>query len=149
MKNQNSRLLLQESLNELDQAISHLKFSYHSATTIEATYETMDETQLQIVEAFTSRFSRVVDLLINKCLRALDRFEMADSLTLLDVANRAAKRGLVPSSDWIRELKDTRNRIAHDYSGSEMKEILKFYMESTLPLINCCEQVKDYASARL
>jgi len=109
----------------------------------------MDETQLQIIEAFTSRFSRVVDLLINKCLRALDRFEMADSLTLLDVANRAAKRGLVPSSDWIRELKDTRNRIAHDYSGSEMKDILQFCMERTLPLINCCEQVSDYALARL
>ena len=45
-------------------------------------------------------------------LRSLDRVELKPEGTLLDVVNRAEKRGFVGQSEELREMKDVRNMIA-------------------------------------
>jgi hypothetical protein len=107
------------------------------------------EEELLRIEAFTSRFARVVDLLVRKVLRALDQVEWNESGTLLDVALRAEKRGLVDSVDWLRELKDLRNRISHDYAGDHLVEIF-IYCHTEFPkLQTTCERVQSYARSLL
>lgn len=107
------------------------------------------EEALARIEAFTSRFARVVDLMSKRVLRAMDQFEMYEPGTLLDVANRAEKRGLIESTDWLRELKDIRNRISHDYAGDRLPEILA-YCRGELPrLFGTCRRIRDYGQRLL
>lgn len=84
----------------------------------------MDADQLESVEVFCSRFARTVDLLVNQVLRGLDRAELQAQGTLIDVVNRAEKRGLVEHAETLREMKDLRNIIAHDYAGARLAEVL-------------------------
>ena len=93
------------------------------------------------MEAFTSRFSRSVDLVTNKVLRSLDRVEMQHSGTLLDVVNRAEKRGFVESADQLREMKDVRNIIAHDYAGKRLPEIHAFCVQQKPIFDAICDRV--------
>ena len=72
-----------------------------------------------------------------------------ESGTLLDVANRAEKRGLIPSVDWLRELKDARNRIAHDYAGDRLPEILAFCRDEIRQMTDVCGRIQNYCRARL
>ena len=76
--------------------------------------EPATEKQLASAEPFRGRFARSVDLLVNKVLRALDRVELKPEGTLLDVVNRAEKRGLVEHAEELREMKDVRNMIARE-----------------------------------
>jgi len=79
-----------------------------------------------------------------RVLRALDQFEMHDPGTLLDVANRAEKRGLVDSVEWLRELKDIRNRISHDYVGDRLPEILAYCRAELPTLLETCKRIMAY-----
>ena len=107
------------------------------------------EEELARIEAFTSRFARVVDLMSKRVLRAIDAFEMYEPGTLLDVANRAEKRGVIESVEWLRELKDTRNRISHDYAGDLLPEVLA-YCRAELPRLSAaCERIATYGNALL
>ena len=63
------------------------------------------------MENLTSRYSRTIDLIVNKVFRSIDYVELEDSGTLIDVVNRAEKRELIHSAMRIRELKDLRNGI--------------------------------------
>jgi len=114
VKADQARRLLEQALSELADARRHLDFSSRQVTGLPATLEGATEQQLESAEAFTSRFARSVDLLVNKVLRSLDRMELNPEGTLLDIIHRAEKRGLVGSADELREMKDVRNMIAHD-----------------------------------
>ena len=98
-------VFLQSARQELLDARKHLSFSIESVAAVSSGGE-WSELELEKVEAFTSRFARVVDLLINRVLRAIDRYELNEPGTLLDTANRAEARGLISGVDWLRELKD-------------------------------------------
>jgi len=79
---------LKAARDELAAALEHLSFSAESVERIESFDEAsnLSPEALEKVEAFTSRFARVVDLLVHRVLRALDRFELNEPGTLLDVA---------------------------------------------------------------
>jgi len=127
MKTQSSLRFLKNSLKELTAARTHLEYSHHKVL------ESMDqissdsglsEVDLEHIEAFTSRFARVVDLISRRVLRALDQYEFLEPGTLIDIANRAEKREIIPSAGWLRELTDARNLISHDYAGQRIIEFL-------------------------
>jgi uncharacterized protein YutE (UPF0331/DUF86 family) len=137
---------LKETIIELDRALAHLDFSAQAVADLnaQAIAIELNEEALAQVEAFTSRFARVIDLLSKRVLRALDQYEMQDPGTLLDVANRAEKRGIIPSVDWLRELKDTRNQISHDYAGDRLLEILQYCRQKLPELLTTCTRAKAY-----
>ena len=135
--------LLQSARQELLDARQHLNFSIESVSTIVADGE-WTELELEKVEAFTSRFARVVDLLINRVLRAIDRFELNEPGTLLDIANRAVARDLISGVDWLRELKDVRNRIAHDYAGLQLPDLFVYCQRVIPELERSCQKIDAY-----
>jgi uncharacterized protein YutE (UPF0331/DUF86 family) len=140
---------LAASLAELDRALSHLLYSANTCADLPPDEPTPTEEVLARIEAFTSRFARVVDLMSKRVLRAMDQFEMYEAGTLLDVANRAEKRGVIESVDWLRELKDTRNRISHDYAGDRLPEILAYCREELPRLLTTCKRIKEYGDTLL
>jgi hypothetical protein len=149
MTRQTQAAYLVESLAELDRALSHLKYSANACANLLSHEPAPTEDALAQIEAFTSRFARVVDLMSKRVLRAMDQFEMYEPGTLLDVANRAEKRGVIESVDWLRELKDTRNRISHDYAGDRLPEILVYCREELPWLLTTCKCIKEYSESLL
>ena len=149
MNPQTQAAYLAESLAELERALCHLVYSANACADLPPDEPTPNEEVLARIEAFTSRFARVVDLMSKRVLRAMDQFEMYEAGTLLDVANRAEKRGVIESVDWLRELKDTRNRISHDYAGDRLPEILAYCREELPSLLATCKRIKDYGDALL
>jgi len=145
MKQDYARKLLEEALVDLVNARRHLNYSFQQVSGLPATLIGATEGQLEGAEAFTGRFARVVDLLVNKVLRSLDRVEMQPEGTLLDVVNRAEKRGFVTRAQELREMKDVRNIIAHDYAGAKAAEIFNYCREQKPGLDAICDAVAAYA----
>lgn len=141
--------LLRQALDELARARRHLDHSYGRVVRVPANLETVSPDELESVEAFTSRFARTVDLLVNKVLRCLDRVELLSPGTLLDTVNRAEQRGLVERATLLREMKDVRNIIAHDYAGAQLAEVLNYCRDHKPVLDAVCERVTAYARALL
>ena len=146
MKQNHARSLLEQGLAELASARRHLDYSCQQVAGLPDTLSGATEKQLESAEAFTGRFARSVDLLVNKVLRSLDRVELKPEGTLLDVVNRAEKRGFVNRSEELREMKDVRNMIAHDYAGAKAAEIFAYCREQKPVFDGICERVSAHAS---
>jgi uncharacterized protein YutE (UPF0331/DUF86 family) len=144
-----ARQLLEVALAELSQARQHLNYSFRQVAELPKTLAGVTEGQLESAEAFTGRFARSVDLLVNKVLRILDRVELRSEGGLLDVVNRAEKRGFVRNAEELREMKDVRNIIAHDYAGAKAAEILAFCLEQKPAFDAICDAVAAYAAETL
>ena len=145
MKLPPSGALLEQGLAELASARRHLDYSFEETKRVDPTLAGISERQLESVEAFTGRFARVVDLLVNKVLRGVDQFEIEPPGTLLDVLNRAEKRGLIARAADLREMKMVRNAIAHDYAGAEAPAIFAFCREKKAALDRAGDHVSAYA----
>ena len=149
MKRDQARSLLEQGLTELAHARRHLDFSFQQVAGLPDTLEGATEKQLESAEAFTGRFARSVDLLVNKVLRSLDRMELNPEGTLLDVINRAEKRGLVDRAEELREMKDVRNMIAHDYAGAKAAEIFAWCREQKPAFDGICDRAVAHARQNL
>ena len=145
MKPDHVSRLLKQGLADLADARRHLDYSFQQIERLPATLTGATEAQLESVEAFTGRFARAVDLLVNKVLRSLDRVELKPEGTLLDVVNRAEKRGLVNRSEELREMKDVRNVIAHDYAGAKAAEVFAYCREQKPVFDAVCDRLVAYA----
>lgn len=138
------RACLAQHLAELQQARQHLDYSFGQVQALPDTLAGATAGQLASVEAFCSRFARAVDLLVNKVLRSLDRVELRPEGTLLDVVNRAEKRGLIERATDLREMNDVRNLIAHDYAGAKTAEIFAYCREQKPLLDAVCDRVAEH-----
>ena len=145
MKRDQARALLQQALPDLTNARRHLDFSFQQVAGLPDSLEDATEQQLESAEAFTGRFARCVDLLVNKVLRSLDRMELNPEGTLLDIINRAEKRGLVRRAEELGEMKDVRNMIAHDYAGAKAAEIFAYCREQKTVFDDICQRVVIHA----
>jgi len=138
VKNDQPKELLRNNLDELASSLRHLNYSAEQVASVDEKLRDVTEDQLESVEAFCSRFARTVDLLVNKVLRSLDRVELQAQGTLIDVVNRAEKRGLVDDALDLREMKHIRNVIAHDYAGAKLAEIFSWCREQKPKLDKIC-----------
>jgi hypothetical protein len=82
MKPGQARSLLEQALADLANTRRHLDFSCQQVARLPGSLEGATELQLESAEAFTGRFARSVDLLVNKVLRGLDRMELNPEGTL-------------------------------------------------------------------
>jgi len=96
--------------------------------------------EFDIFENLSSRFSRSVDFLIRKVFRSIDDVEFENQGTLIDVINNAHKRNLFPSINKVREIKDLRNSIAHEYIDDELEKLFEELLEKTQAVISIIER---------
>lgn len=85
--------------------------------------ETYTEAEEDIIDNLISRFGRLTDYLINKIYRTIDKIEYTMEGTILDLFNRAHKRGLINSVEELKEIKELRNITAHEYTNEELDRI--------------------------
>lgn len=86
--------VLQENLTGLRQALATLERTWQEARALGAGPAYTDR-ELDLIEVLAGRFARTTDFLVNKVLRSLDRYELEPEGTVIDVINRAEKRGVI------------------------------------------------------
>ena len=83
-----------------------------------------DPVAMEPFDALTSRFERLVELVLSKAVRSLEIHEMgASSPTLRDRVAHGVKRGWLSDVELWMEMREFRNRIAHDYLPDQLESI--------------------------
>ena len=142
MENLNVQILI-ENLESLEKSLNWLKRSYEKS--IKVNFKSaLSEEEFDIMENLTSRYSRAVDLIISKLFRSIDAVELEESGTILDVVNRAEKRGLIDSSKRLRELKDLRNEIVHEYETDDLLDTFESVRNNIPEILSIAQNIKDY-----
>lgn len=116
--------LLPAQIQLLRKASKWLAHSYEKCVTF-GIKETYSVEELESLEALTSRFSRAIDLLVNRVYRTIDYIETMETGTIIDVMNRAHKRQLVDSVIALREIKELRNQMVHEYPDDKIIDLFK------------------------
>lgn len=146
MENLNNKILI-ENLNSLEKSLTWLKRSYEYSISINLK-QSMSKEDFDILENLTSRYSRTIDLIINKIFRSIDAVEFEDSGTLIDVVNRAEKREIINSANRLRELKDLRNEIVHEYETEDLKITFERVRDCVPEILEIAQNIKDYCCKR-
>jgi uncharacterized protein YutE (UPF0331/DUF86 family) len=113
---------LSNDLELLERSLFWLKRSFDICSAF-GCKEVFSAEEYDAVETLTSRYARTSDILIQKIFRSIDKVELEDRGTMIDVINRADKRRLFESVDEIREIRDLRNKIAHEYSKEDLEKL--------------------------
>ena len=148
MNNRDYQQLLRESLETLSESLRWLKRSCSICVEIGIKEEYLEE-EFDAFETFTSRFARTVDIILQKVLRSIDRVELEDQGTLLDVLNRAQKRGLIDSVDEIRLIRELRNDIVHEYTSGKLADLFADVMSNVPKLLDVAERIDRYCREKL
>ena len=117
--------VLQENISKLNLSAEWVRRSYEQTKTIEQK-DTYSIDEFDKLENLASRYARTTDMLVNKVLRSIDAVELEDFGTIIDIMNRAEKRGIVESAELLHTIKDLRNNIVHEY---QITEITKFFAD--------------------
>lgn len=135
--------VLNATLAKMDEAVRWLKRS-HAICQDLGTPATYTEQQYDALEALTSRYARLSDILVQKVFRGIDRLELEDSGTVLDVIRRAEKRGLIISTEMMREMRELRNEIAHEYASADLQTLFHDAVRLAPELLVIAERVHEY-----
>jgi len=111
--------------------------------------EDFNEQEYDSLETLASRFARVSDILLQKIFRSIDNVELEERGTLLDAINRMNKRGIIESIDVMREIRELRNQIVHEYVKTNLQKVFVDILEYTPKLIQISEKVFEYCKKYL
>ena len=106
--------------------------------------EKYTESEFDDFEDLTSRYARTTDLIVNRTLRSIDTVELLDSGSVIDTANRAEKRGLIDSVARLRDLKDLRNDIAHEYETEDLRGLFESVLKAVPELFETADRISTY-----
>ncbi len=143
MKQKDLILNLFDTINILDNAVHWLKRSYTICSEI-GVKESYTEEEFDDFETLTSRFARVSDIIIQKAFRSIDAVEFENKGTLIDAVNRAHKRRFFESIEILREIRELRNTIAHEYVQEGLAETFADVLKFTPDLFGITVQIKNY-----
>jgi len=140
--------LLRENLAALNLSAGWVERSYNQTSAIKpkVTYTPEEYDKL---ENLASRYARTTDMLVNKVLRSIDIVEFEDIGTIIDIMNRAEKRGIVLSAELLRTIKDLRNNIVHEYKIAEITRFFDDIQKHTPILLDIIKNVNVYCEKYL
>ena len=134
--------LLREEIANMNKAADHLQVSLARCAGL-AGSEDIDE--LERLEALSSRFARLADILTQRVMRLVDDVELLPGGTLLDRIFQAEKRGWVSSADQLIRIRKLRNVIAHDYAAESREAIHVGIAELAPDLLAVVSKASSYA----
>jgi hypothetical protein len=137
--------VLKTNLESLSSSIRWLRRSYDICIGI-GKKDNYTEDEFDHFENLTSRYARTIDFLIGKVLRSIDQVELMNSGSIIDAANGAEKRGIVESVSTLRDLKDLRNEIAHEYETEDIKALFSLVLVSVPHLFKIAEETMKYCT---
>ena len=136
--------LLEENLQQATEAAGHLSVSVKRCSVF-ASSPPYKEEQLIELEALTSRFARLSDILIQKVLKTIERLDGDNPGTVRDRILQAEKKGITRSADALIEIRDVRNTIAHDYDNTSFNEIVLFAVNNSPVLFETVDLALAYS----
>ena len=140
--------MLQENINVLNLSADWIRHSFEQTSTIEQKEKYSTE-EFDKLENLASRYARTTDMLVNKVLRSIDTIESEDIGTIIDIMNRAEKRGIVSSADLLHTIKDLRNSIVHEYKIDEITRFFVDVQKYTPILLGIIQKVNIYCARYL
>ena len=127
---ENVKAELKDELASIQRALDVLIHSYANCNEI-GIKDSYSLAELDQWEAFTSRFARTSDLVIQKIINSIMIFEKGQTGSMKDKAAFCAKNGLVNTEEDLINLRLTRNFIAHEYARQDtnevFQEVLRYY----------------------
>ncbi len=102
--------------------------------------------EMDAVETLCSRFSRSIDYLIRKVFRSIDDVEFENQGTLIDVVNNAEKRRLIESTGKMREIKEIRNEIMHEYVLEDVQKLFSDVLDATPAVLAIMKKTISYCA---
>jgi len=139
-------LLKEESAN-LESAAKALDYSRDKCVPLlEKNSHSLNE--LEHIEALTSRFSRLCDILIQKIFRLIDEIELENEGTVRDRINRAEKRGVINSAQQFIEIRRLRNKISHEYDPDAVGKLLQKTFDFSIILLESVTKTRDFCKSR-
>lgn len=139
--------LLKDNMDALHKANAWLLASYQKCRDISWDAElSLDD--MDALEAFSARFSRLIYLLLQKVFRSIEELELTSGGTLLDVIHRFQKRGFDLDEDRLRQMRVLRNLIAHEYLEDHLTELFKEMLNYTPYLSHIVNQTIDYVQQK-
>jgi len=137
------RAVLRENLQGMRKSVQWLKRSYAKCARI-GVKDHYTEDEFDDFENLVSRYARMIDVILNKVFRSIDAIELEDGGTLLDVVNRAEKRGIIHSAERVRDLKDLRNDIVHEYETDDLRSVFQQTLDAAPELFDLAEKTEGY-----
>jgi hypothetical protein len=137
--------VLKENIDALNLSAEWVKYSYDQCALV-GIQPNYNRDEFDKFENLTSRYARATDMLVNKVLRSIDTVESEDIGTIIDIMNRAEKRGFVEFAELLHAIKDLRNNIVHEY---QIKKITGFFadvLKYTPVLLEIIARVNTYCA---
>jgi len=135
--------LLRANVIRMKRSVDWLRRSYEKCSGI-GVKTSYTEDEFDAFENLVGRFARTIDLIVNKVFRSIDVVELEDGGTTIDAVNRSEKRGIVESAARIRELRDLRNEIVHEYETDDLKGLFKETLECVPEVLRLAERTAQY-----
>jgi len=140
--------ILRENINALNLSTNWVRWSYERTIKIEKK-DDFNAEEFAELEVLTSRYARTTDMLVNKVLRSIDTIESEDIGTIIDIMNRAEKRGIVSSAELLHTIKDLRNNIVHEYKIDAITVFFADVLKYTPILLEIIQKVNEYCTRYL
>lgn len=126
MTNQKNNDII-EILNEewllLDLSMKTLKLSVDKCKSI-GFKKDYSFTELESFDSLTSKFGRSSDIYTQKVLRTTWILLREAFVPFIDMMNSMEKIGMIQSAEQILDIRDLRNKIAHEYLPDAIKRLI-------------------------
>lgn len=75
--------------------------------------------KLAFLDMMTTRFSKLQDIIGSKIFPLILELLQEDAITFIDKLNKLEKLGYIDDTNWWIELREIRNKLAHDYPDDQ------------------------------
>jgi len=111
-------------------------------------YENLGDREVQIIDQFLFRFSKLQDAMGEKLFKTLllSLDEKVENRPFIDILNRMEKIELLKSVQEWRDLRDIRNELAHNYDDDPQESsmvINKIYEKGDI-LLEIFDRIDEY-----
>ena len=115
------------------------------------TYSHLSEDDIEHIDQFLFRFSRLQDAMGKKLFHTLLLLleEPVRDMPFVDILNHLERLGFLKAQDWL-DLRNMRNNIAHEYSleTDELVDSLNAILEEKDKLLFIYEAMREYCEER-
>lgn len=121
MSNDVSSLRLQDAWRECERNVYHLSCALTSLGSIlpmtGERLECLTDAQVQALDQFVLRFTKLQDAMGTRLFPAILQYlqEQYEERPMLDKLNRLEKLGYIQNAEEWQNIRNTRNKFAHDY----------------------------------
>jgi hypothetical protein len=128
---------IQASKSYIEKALTHLEYSLNKINSITDNYNIEDFEILETFESFTSRFSRVSDIMAKKLVRSLViKDDPSFSGGLMDFLNQGEKLGFISNANHWWVIRSLRNKETHEYTEQDLRGYFKTVKDESVFAIN-------------